>query len=234
MRLTTEGAANVAFAIACVVLASLGVQRLLRDRPVAPPARTAAAVELIEGTKMSVSDSRRLGSDDARVALIEFSDFECPFCGRFSKETHKPLLDSFVSTGKVQYRFMHLPLEIHKFAVKAAESAECAGEQGKFWEMRERLFEHQASLSLANLILHAGQIGLEQEPFSRCLDGAMSARVQRQTNEATRLGIKSTPTFLLGYVDQDDVIDVRRRIVGAHPLEVFRKAIEDLLSARES
>jgi protein-disulfide isomerase len=101
------------------------------------------------------------GASGARVILIEFSDFECPYCGRHFRQTLPRIDREYVQTGKVRYVFRHFPLEsLHKEAFKAAEAALCAGDQQKFWEMHDRLFAHQDALATGKLPGHAAALGL--------------------------------------------------------------------------
>src|SRR5687768_9487903 len=96
------------------------------------------------------------GSVTAKLILVEFTDFECPFCGRHASTVYRELQRRYVDTGELQYVFRHLPLEqIHPSARRAAEAAECAGDQGKFWELHDRFFEHQKSLGPEDLVTHA-------------------------------------------------------------------------------
>lgn len=172
------------------------------------------------------------GSPSARLALIEYSDFECPFCARFSRDT-LPILDAeFVRTGHVLLAFRHLPLPIHAFALKAAEAAECAGAQGQFWQMHDALFENPKALAESELRERARAIRLDITQFSTCLSGgAMAEKVQVDIASARVLGIAGTPAFLIGVIQADGSVVVRQRISGARPVAAFRKVIGDLVSA---
>lgn len=173
------------------------------------------------------------GSSAARIAILEFSDYECPFCGRHAQETYPALQRAYVDTGKVKYVFRNLPIEsLHPLAVKAAEAAECAGEQSKYWEMHDRLFANQKALAKSDLLAHAHAIGIETDRFQSCLDGGrMSAKVRDDMAEAKRLGLTGTPAFLIGEVRPDGTVRVVRKIGGAHPLPVFQEVLEGLLAA---
>jgi protein-disulfide isomerase len=118
------------------------------------------------------------GDTTAKVTLIEFSDYQCPFCGRYANETYTKLIDQYVKTGKVRYVLRNFPLaQMHPLAEKAAEAAECAGEQGKYWEMHERLFKNQQALDAKEMTGHAAVLGLDQAKFQLCLDGGKFAAV---------------------------------------------------------
>jgi protein-disulfide isomerase len=168
------------------------------------------------------------------VALIEFSDFQCPFCGQYTRETYGNLQRDFVDTGRVEYVFRHFPIEAaHPLAFKAAEAAECALEQGKFWEMHDRLFADQMALSGEDLIAHANRIALSESQFTTCLNGSGARKVKEDQAEGIRLGVTSTPTFLIGEIRPDGrTIRLARRIRGARPYETFRAELESMIAGR--
>ena len=159
------------------------------------------------------------GNVNAPITLIEYSDFECPFCTRLLP-TLDQLLDEY--EGKVRLVYRHFPLNsIHPNAQKAAEASECAGEQGKFWEMHDLLFANQQALSVANLKTYAGQLRLNQNQFDSCLDtGKYAAKVNAQAQEAQAAGITGTPgTFV-----NDQLVK------GAFPYSTFQQIVESLLN----
>jgi protein-disulfide isomerase len=176
------------------------------------------------------------GSANAKVVLLEFTDFECPFCGRHAQLVYPTLQREFVDSGKVRYVVRNLPLEaLHRNALKSAEAAECSREQGKYWEMHDRLFTNQKSLDTASLIDHAGNIGLDKTQFVSCLEnGTMTAKVREDLDEAKRLGLTGTPAFLLGTVTQEGTVRVTQKISGSQPLQVFKTALDRALSRAES
>lgn len=171
------------------------------------------------------------GSTAARVALIEYSDFECPFCGKFARETLPTLEAKYVRTGQVLVAFRHYPLTIHALAVKAAEAAECAGKQGKFWEMHDRLFEEPRRLDGTDLRQSAQTLGLDGRAFENCLSGEAGAKVRADMENAKALGITGTPTFFLGRVGPDGRIRVTQRLSGAQPTGIFEAALERLVTS---
>ncbi len=172
------------------------------------------------------------GQSAAKLAVIEFSDFQCPFCGRYARDTYPALQKEFVETGKVKYAFRHLPLEsIHPFAFKAAEAGECARAQGKFWEMHDLLFANQQALAQVNLVQYAQTIGLEAQKFQTCMDGRTAARIREDQAEAARLGARSTPTFLIAQIQADCKAKALRKITGAQSYASFKAALEGLLAA---
>src|SRR6266849_1457871 len=118
------------------------LKKLLANPPAARP-----AADALPTAPINVTGEPFKGAANAKVALIEFSDFQCPFCGRYDKDTYPQLLKDYVDTGKVKYVWRDYPLDFHRNAEKAAEAARCAGEQGRFWEMHDRLFANQQTIA---------------------------------------------------------------------------------------
>ena len=160
-----------------------------------------------------------LGRASAPVTLIEFSDFQCPFCQRVAP-TLKKIRDTY--GDKVRIVWKDFPLtQIHPQAFKAGEAAHCAGDQGKYWEYHDRLFANQQQLQPEDLKKHATEIGLDASAFSACLDSSKyGERVRNGVAEGTRLGVNSTPTI---YVNG-------RVLSGAQPYETFVSVIDEELS----
>jgi protein-disulfide isomerase len=140
----------------------------------------------------------------------------------------------YIKTGKLKYVFRDFPLEsIHKDAFKAAEAAECAGEQGKFWEMHTRLFENQRALS--DLSPHAKAIGIDTAKFQQCLEsGKSAAKIRKDLADGQKAGVTGTPSFFLGVTQRNDPkVKVLRTLKGAQPYTSFKDAIDGLLSSQE-
>jgi protein-disulfide isomerase len=179
---------------------------------------------------VSLEGAARVGSRSAKVVLIEYSDFQCPYCARAAQQTLPPVINKYVKAGKVQVVFRHLPLsQIHPLAQKAAEAAECAGQQGKFWEMHDVLFRNREKLDDVGLRSHAVTVGLDATRFGRCLDGGETAeKVRRDTAEARSMQITGTPTFLLGTLQPGDRVKLVRRAASATP-EMLEQSLEAML-----
>jgi protein-disulfide isomerase len=177
---------------------------------------------------LSVDGSPFKGDKDAKLTLVEFSDYECPFCANFFTETLARIEQDFISTGKVKYVRRDFPLvSIHQNAFKAAEAANCAGKQEKYWEMHGRLFAHQNQLAISQLPGHAKAIGLDMNVFEQCFNGSQEAEVRRDVEEGLKAGVQGTPTIFLGVRDGDSQnINVLKMIVGAQPYAQFKEAIE--------
>jgi protein-disulfide isomerase len=159
------------------------------------------------------------GAAGAPVALVEFSDFQCPFCAQ-AQATLKQILERY--PGKVKLVYRDLPLDaIHPQARRAAEAARCARDQGKFWEYHDMLFGHFPQAAPDDLKQYAQQVGLDLTKFEGCLSGGVhKAAVQRDVDEGSRLGITGTPAFFVN----------GRPLEGAQPLEAFARVIEEELA----
>jgi protein-disulfide isomerase len=195
-------------------------------------ARPPAPVTDVPPFDLDISGSAVKGSAAASVAIVEFSDFECPFCGRHAQTAYRELERQFVNRGEIRYVFRHLPLEhLHPSALKAAEGAECAREQDRFWEMHDRLFANQKALAVQDLNIHAQTLELDVARFQSCVtDGRMTAKVKDDLAEAQRLGLTATPSFLLGEVTSTGVVRVRKKIIGTQPFPVFQAALEGIVA----
>ena len=137
----------------------------------------------------------------------------------------------YIQTGKVKYVSRDLPLKsIHPLAMKAAEATHCAGDQGKYWEMHDRLFANQRELARPDLSKHAQALGLDMAAFDQCVDtGKSAARIRKDMAEAQSLQVSGTPTFFLGLTDPTGSPIKGVRMTGAQPYQTFKDAIERLL-----
>ena len=141
----------------------------------------------------------------------------------------------YIQTGKVKYVLRDLPLEaIHPYAMKAAEATHCAGDQGKYWEMHDRLFANQRELSRPDLTKHAQALGLNVTTFDQCLDtGKSLPRIRKDMADAEKLQANGTPTFFLGLTDANGAQIKGTRMVGALPYQSFKEAIDRLLASQK-
>ncbi|HET9360524.1 MAG TPA: thioredoxin domain-containing protein [Vicinamibacterales bacterium] len=186
-------------------------------------------VESVEGLSIAAASITKRAGRGA-LALIEFSDFECPFCGKFARDTYPSIRQGFVDNGKLTFVSFAFPLEsLHPLARKASEAAECAAQQGKFWEMRERLYADHSALAPDALSTSAKAVGLDLNQFEACLaDGEAQKAVQAEIEQGRQLGVNSTPTLFLGRLRKDGSIDLLKRIRGAAPLAQLESAITEL------
>ena len=164
-----------------------------------------------------MDDDSVKGDINAPVTIVEFSDFECPFCGRYYSETYKRIDEEYIKTGKVRYVFRDYPLSFHADAQKAAEAAECAGDQGRFWEMHDMIFENQHAMGMMDLKQYAGSLGLDTSAFDTCLySGKYAEEVLADQRDGAAYGVSGTPTFFIN----------GKAVVGAQPYAVFKEAID--------
>lgn len=168
------------------------------------------------------------GEAEAPVTIIEFSDFQCPFCGRFATGAGKQIEAEYIKSGKVRFGYWPMAF-LGDESLWAAEAGECAADQDKFWEFHDKLFssqngENQGAFSKENLKKFAEEIGLDTAAFNECMDsGKYTLIVQEQTNTANQLGVRSTPAFIINGLP----------VLGAQPFESFQKLIEGELEATQ-
>jgi protein-disulfide isomerase len=201
----------------------------------ARPAAGAPGAEQAMNAVISVDGEPFKGDKNAKLTLVEFSEFQCPFCGRHVRDTYPQLDKEYIQTGKVKYVFRDLPLEsIHKNAFKAAEASHCAGEQNKYWEMHDRLFANQNSLEPAMLSSHAQAVGVEPKKFQACLDsGKFAAAIRKDIAEANKYGITGTPTTVIGLTQPgSNSIKVLKVIRGAQNIAAFKEALDSLANEK--
>jgi protein-disulfide isomerase len=214
-------------ALAAVALAGLGWWRTSADLTEMRTRYQALADEVAGMRRTPVMDLTGVpvrGSSNAVVTLIEFSDYECPFCLRHFQQTMPEIEKDYIATGKVLYAFRDWPVDdLHPQAIRAHVAAHCAGEQGKYWDMHDRLFANQRALGLPSLKQAAAGLGLDAAKFDQCLDsGKYAAGIAEDMKQGESLGVQSTPTV---YVNG-------RPVVGAQPYEFFQMVIDEELAKK--
>ena len=181
--------------------------------------------------KVSTKGKQTMGSKDAPVTVVEFTDYQCPFCLRFTKTAFPLLKSKYIDTGKVRWVALNLPLAFHKDATKAAQAAHCAGEQGKFWEMREVLYQNPQKLNVTFLPAHAATLNLDIEAFNACLQSTRHLdTIAKEAKDAQAVRLTGTPSFIIGKTTSD-VID-GQVVIGAQPMNVFDAAINKALAQK--
>ena len=165
--------------------------------------------------KLDDSDAKNaMGDKDAKVTLVEFSDYQCPFCKRV-RPTVWRLVDEY--KGKLRYVFMDFPLSFHKDAKKAAEAAMCAGDQGKYFDMNRKIFDNQDKIGVDDLKKYAKEIGADAKKFDKCLDGGAHAKdLDASAAKGASVGVSGTPAYFINGI----------MISGAQPYESFKDLIE--------
>lgn len=180
-----------------------------------------AAVQPTAGpVEVSVDDDPAVGPEDAAVTIVEFSDFQCPYCARFQAETLPQILSNYGDQVRFVYRDFPLT-SIHANALKAAEASECADDQGKYWEYHDLLFQNQSALDEESLKSYAASLGLETGTFNDCLaSGKYTKEVAKDLQDGSNAGVQGTPSFFINGTP----------IRGAQPFAAFQAAIEAALA----
>jgi protein-disulfide isomerase len=186
---------------------------------------------------VSIAGEPAKGSTTAKVVMVEVSDYHCPFCRRHTLTTQPQLDSEYINSGKVRYVFLDYPIDqLHPDAFRAHEAANCAGDQGKYWEMHAALFAtpppREGGQLVPQLIAQAQMIGVDAGKFRSCLDGGKYSKpVRESVARMQELGIDSTPTFLLGLAPAaGQPMKVLKVVKGAMPFSEFKAAIETLLA----
>jgi protein-disulfide isomerase len=181
---------------------------------------------------ISVAGEAFKGEANASLAIIEYADFECPFCRRFDHSTFPQIRDSYIQTGKVKYFYRDLPLPFHPHSMPAARAVHCAQDQGKQWEMRESLFSDPPLQSAEDIDTRAAKLGIDTAKLDQCMASERFADViQRSMSDASGMQISGTPTFVIGTLGADgNLVNVKKTVVGAFPFEAFKAAIDPLLA----
>ena len=162
-----------------------------------------------------------IGDPEAPITIVEFSDFQCPFCSRFYTQTYLTLKENYVDTGKVNIVFRDFPLSFHPEAEPAALAAECANEQGEFWAFHDLIFENQESISASMYLQWADDLGLDVDQFTSCVQSQKyKSEVAKDYSDGGRLGVTGTPGFFIN----------GQLVTGAQPYSVFASAIDAMLA----
>jgi protein-disulfide isomerase len=220
---------DVATNLVVLVVATVLLVSWAQNRNSAP--RASAASDALPTEPIALDDAPVRGRETAKVGILAFGEFECPYCSRFHRETFPSLQKDYLDTGKVFYSFRHLPLtKLHKFAEGAAEASECAGRQNRFWEFHDALFESPRTIAPEHLVQKANAVGLDQDLFAVCLQSrAARERVERDQRLAERLQIRGTPVFLIGRRVPKG-FEVLAKLSGAKPIADFQRVLDQTLS----
>ena len=188
----------------------------------ANPAQDNPSVETFMNT--IVAETRHFkGSPDAPVTIVEFSDFRCPYCGRFTTGAGRQIDERYVEEGLVRFGYQHFAF-LGPESLSAAEASECAAEQDAFWAYHDLLFERQAGVNAESLRQFAAELELDTEAFDTCLQsGKYTSLVRNETAAVQALGVTGTPSFLIN----------GQPLVGAQPFEIFEQIIEAELGANQ-
>jgi protein-disulfide isomerase len=198
------------------ILERQGRSGLAEQMPVLPQIR-----------RLSLKGGASLGSGQAPVAIVEFTDFECTYCRQFQSTVFAMIRRRYIDTGKVRFVIRDFPLSIHAHAIQAAEAARCAGDQGKYWPMHDALFSEPPKLDQIGLGEHAGSLALDVDMFRSCLAGGKhKPDIETDMQAAGALQIDGTPSFLIGKITGEEVEG--SIIVGSQPLSAFEAKLKEM------
>ena len=191
-----------------------------RDQGTAPTAANAPTEQVARRYDIPTKGFSSIGPEDAPITLVEFSDYQCPYCEKWHDEVYKQLWAAY--PGKIRFVYRNLPLtQIHPQSMNAAEASLCAGDQNAFWKFHEKLFENASSLNDDLYATLAANLGLDTAAFETCMnDHKHKAAIEADMQFAIDLGVQSTPTFFINGL----------AIVGAQPLSVFQQVIDEELA----
>jgi protein-disulfide isomerase len=207
-----------------------GVILYRQPRVPKPPKVTANAPKNLH---LDIVDYPAKGSPNAKAVIIEFSDYECPFCARHATTVLPQLMKDFVEQGRLRYVFANNPLQMHPNARLLAGIAICAGKQGRYWEAHDLLFAKNREPEVVASEL-GGEMRLDGTALEECVDGKTNDQIIRRDQElAQRLGFRSTPAFAVGRVVEGTRVELLKTITGAVAADVFVEVIDDVLKRAE-
>ncbi len=199
-------------------------QQQVQQAPQAPNPEKSAIV--------NVAGLPFLGKENAPLTLVMFTDYQCPFCSRFESQILPEIKKQYIDTGKLRLVVRDLPLPFHPNASKAAEATHCAEEQGKYWELRDKLVVNGDKLDAKLLPDYAQQVGLDVDKFSSCLEsGRHAEKVKASATLAGSIGISGTPSLVVGRSKGDSVDGLK--VVGAQPFAVLDQKLKALLNGTD-
>ena len=180
--------------------------------------------------EVSIDDDTIFGNEKAKITIVEFSDYQCPFCRTFWKGAFSQIKKEYIDTGKVRFVYRDYPLSFHPMAEVSAQAAECAGDQNKYLEMHDKIFGEQEKLgqgtvtyTIQDLKKWAGQVGLDQSKFNQCLDSEKyKDEVAKDFADGSAVGVSGTPTTYIN----------GRQLVGAQPFTTFKAIIDEELNKK--
>jgi protein-disulfide isomerase len=180
-----------------------------------------AAGDQVRRVDVSTDNDPSIGPADAPVTVIEFSDYQCPYCQKWYEQVYKQMMAAY--PGQIRFVYRDFPLPMHAEAEPAAEAAECAGEQSAYWQFHDALFSGRYDLGRAAYDQIAAELGLDTAAFSECLDShRYQSEIEADSSDATNVGISSTPSFVIN----------GRILVGALPFSDFKAVIDEELAAK--
>jgi protein-disulfide isomerase len=201
------------------------IRQLLEKQAKGTPAQPQG--EQITRAKLKLDGFAMLGSKDAPITMVEFTDYQCPFCQRFHLGTFSELKKNYIDTGKVRFYSRDMPLDFHPNALRAAQAARCAADQGKFWSLRDVMGANPDKLDLDHILGFAGDLKIDTKQLRACVETEKyKDSVQNDVMEAMKIGANGTPTFVIGKSTPEGVDG--ELMVGALPYQFFESKLKEL------
>jgi protein-disulfide isomerase len=228
-KAVADSAINIAVGIAAVLLIC---RTAIAPTSAGPRRGGPPVVEEIasQGWSAFIGDAPHIGQDEAPVVLMEYSDFQCPYCARHAATAFDQIRKDYVDTGRVKYVFLDFPIsDLHPAAIQSALAGRCSDQQGQFVTMRKYLFEHQKELGQLKWRELATELGMDADKFDQCLASADRASIESEKREAGKFGVDSTPTFLIGKRGPGGRVQLLSKLQGAAPYATFKGALDDAL-----
>ena len=204
----------------------------MATQPAPQPAQARPAAPAPDApAKLAAVTGYMLGRPDAPLTMVEFTDLQCPFCNRFATQTFDLIKKDWIDTGKLRFVSRDFPLDFHPQAKRAARASRCAGEQGKFWELRADLVRNASKLSPDFVTQSAAALKLDMTAFNACVESTrFDADIAKDQQEGAAAGVEGTPTFIVGKTTPQGLDGVR--IVGAQPYDVFDQKLKQLIGQK--
>jgi protein-disulfide isomerase len=205
------------------------IRKNLETRPLAAPMATAPQRPVDDKVSYAfVPGTFSLGKEDAPLVLVEYTDYQCPFCQRFHNDTFAQIKANYIDTGKVRFVSRDFPLGFHENAMRGAVAARCSAEQGKYWDFRHTLIVNASQLQADKIAGYAQNASLDVSKFKACIDSdKYKAAIDKDIAEGQLAGVTGTPAFVLGRLQNGKLEGVR--IVGAVPYAQFDAKIQDFM-----
>ncbi|MEP6916925.1 MAG: DsbA family protein, partial [Acidobacteriota bacterium] len=194
---------------------------------------TAAQADPFVSKSITLADAQSKGNAAAKITVVEVSDYHCPYCRRQTLQTMPQLMADYVNSGKVKYVFVDYPIaQLHPDAFKSHEAANCAGEQGKYWQMHDILFTNSPAKEASQLVEEATMVGLDAGKFSACLgSGRHAPAINSSIARMRQLGVDGTPLTLIGVTPAPGApMKIVSSVYGAKPYAEFKAAIDEALA----
>lgn len=230
LPLTAQPNSGISKQQADEILNELRQIRQLLEKQAKPQAQAAPAEQVVKA-KMNLESVPMIGSKDAPLTIVEFTDYQCPFCQRFHVTTFAELKKNYIDTGKVRFYSRDMPLDFHPNAMRAAQASRCAGDQDKYWQLREVMSANPDKLGMEQIMLFAADLKLDADKFRACVSSEKyKGAVQSDVMEAMRIGANGTPAFVIGRSTPEGVDG--ELMLGAMPLAMFEEKMKTFAAAK--